>query len=377
MGEGAHDKEGDWFFWFNHALFLLTSLGANLVANELDYQGAGETRTCLINTSTYVGQVAFCFLYDPHVFSKIKWKNLWKIRHLCVFELLGSISYQLGLYYIGSGLHILIYSFITVYCALANLLLYKKRLTPFQWAAILLVTAFIVVSGLGQLELPDTDAWSQTLGMACSLTSVIMFGSVYVFTNAVMDRQDAPSEGMLGMMVGVSILGVLGVYELLHVLPNWQKMVVEPILHENKGATMVEILGMYAFLTLMNGLHQLSFYLIMSLGPSSAISGSINKALTAVILFFLADRMFCFKIPSTCLNIYKVMGAVGVVCSILLYAYVTPKSLRKKELESGQERYEEPGEDTTLLRKRRKSQAPGSQTRSQTPSEALADTSYL
>merc|ERR1719471_102548 len=108
-------NEDNWFFWFNHALFLLTSLGANLVANELDYQGAGETRTCLINTSTYVGQVAFCFLYDPQVFSKIKWKDVWSIKHLCVFELLGSISYQLGLYYIGSGLHILIYSFITVF----------------------------------------------------------------------------------------------------------------------------------------------------------------------------------------------------------------------------------------------------------------------
>lgn len=357
MGESPHENP-KWFFWLNHAFFLLTALGTNLVSNELDYQGAGETRTALINTSTYIGQVAFCYLYDPHVFTKITWKDVWKIRHLCFFELMGSIFYQLGLYFIGAGLHILIYSFITVYCALANLFLYKKHLTMWQWVSILMMTGFIIVSGLGQLELPDTDLWRQVVGMSCSLLSVIMFGSVYVFTNALFDRADAPSEGMLGSMIGVSIMAVLGTYEILHVIPNWQTMVVAPIQHENNGATMVEILGMYAFLTLMNGLHQLSFYLIMSLGPTSAIAGSINKALTAVILFFLADQLFCFKIPTTCINNYKILGAIGVVSGILFYSYVSPrKPLKAKLLSSNDEEVGEPGESSTLLRKRRKSQA--------------------
>ena len=70
-----------------------------------------------------------------------------------------------------------------------------------------------------------------------------------------------------------------------------------------------------------------SFYFCTSFGKVAATSSGVNKALQAAVLFVTSHYIFCDATSSIykeqCMNTEKIIGTVGVVGGVLLYALDT------------------------------------------------------
>jgi drug/metabolite transporter (DMT)-like permease len=65
------------------------------------------------------------------------------------FDLVGNLLSNLCVIYVGAMLYVILYSSVTIFSALLQRIILKKMLNTWQWVAIVLITAGLVVSAVG------------------------------------------------------------------------------------------------------------------------------------------------------------------------------------------------------------------------------------
>eukprot|EP00939_MAST-03C_sp_MAST-3C-sp1_P003671 g3671.t1 len=85
----------------------------------------------------------------------------------------------------------------------------------------------------------------------------------------------------------------------------------------DRSATYIVLV--YLSLVVVDGLHQIGFFHCLSFGKVAAVTSGVNKAAQAVGLFIFSDMLFCGDDEDQCLNVWKLVGTVGVCICVLTY----------------------------------------------------------
>merc|ERR1712137_74456 len=114
---------------------------------------------------------------------------------------------------------------------------------------------------------------------------------------------------------------MLAIWQFTYTIPRWDEVIEHPM--EEKGTTGAGVFIIFAAIAFANFVHSASFfYLLKHLG---AVSAAVMKGLQAVLVFVMADIIFCGAHEHQCIDAYKLVSLVIVVGGVLAYAAVTSR----------------------------------------------------
>lgn len=158
---------------------------------------------------------------------------------------------------------------------------------------------------------------SRVVGIAFALGAVLSYGLVYVLVNVEYGKDNAICPSAICFLLSLLECGVNFVYMCFVVIPNWHQWVVSPMRDNDRSATYIVLV--YLSLVVVDGLHQIGFFHCLSFGKVAAVTSGVNKAAQAVGLFIFSDMLFCGDDEDQCLNVWKLVGTVGVCICVLTY----------------------------------------------------------
>lgn len=152
----------------------------------------------------------------------------------------------------GSGIYIVIYSSLTIWSAIGSRVLMRRVFHWMQILGICVVTVGLAISGAAQFA---TGSLEVIVGVIITLTGTILHSCVYWLNEFFNFRFG------VNMQIICGYSGLYGVclyilYELCRVIPNYEAMVVDPVL-EHKGVWW-QIVLLYAALVAVDLLHMYS-----------------------------------------------------------------------------------------------------------------------
>ena len=247
--------------------FLISGVLQNLLAFQLDLVGLGsKSVNNLLAAAQPLGGTFLCLLLDDN-FLQLRALGVkpWIQRHwkLAFLDMIGSICTQASIALIGSGIFTVVYSSVVVYIAILNKLKFHRDVSKLRWIALLLITAFVVVSALGQLS-GGTNFFSTALGIIFALGATVSYGTLYVVLSDIFERDRAQalanstpvmSKTFLLLCVCSLELCFCLLYFLAAVVPNWEAWIAQPMRQRN--TTVLYGLGMYALIVFCDGTHMI------------------------------------------------------------------------------------------------------------------------
>merc|ERR1740130_141880 len=119
--------------------------------SAVKFAGMGDTMCQIYMLPYYVGQACtlLVVVWDPPPLHR--WKS-WPLRRCAYIAVLSAFAQNLnyaGNMLAGSGVFAVIYSSVTVWCAVLSRLFLQRVMTAYQWAAVLSVFFGLTLTGLG------------------------------------------------------------------------------------------------------------------------------------------------------------------------------------------------------------------------------------
>ena len=116
-------------------------------------------------------------------------------------------------YKVGSGLFIVLFSFVTVATALIRKLCLKRGLQQRQWIAIFVITVGIIISSVDEFkdELGTFDL-GFFFAIVCALAAAMCDAVMYCFAEHTLSMDDSPTANELSGIVGAINLVLTAIY---------------------------------------------------------------------------------------------------------------------------------------------------------------------
>eukprot|EP01052_Picozoa_sp_SAG31_P013539 SAG31_NODE_816_length_11865_cov_38.805116_6_plen_254_part_00 len=217
---------------------------------------------------------------------------------------------------LGSGLFIIIFSFVTVLAALIRCTFLGKRLHVQQWLAIAAITVVLVATaGVDQGNATDGGTFDQQrlIGLAATLVATLADAIMYVFSEQVLSCSTSsgknqasaadlqgepemlthrPDAAELCTLVGLVNLPLALIYvSVFTAAGHWSDYVSEPISHNGCGGTVAIVVALWLLQAAMYWAHYLSFY--YTVAGASSVAAGVNKAVQGTTIFTLSHLAYC------------------------------------------------------------------------------------
>lgn len=338
-------------FWASQITFIVSGWLMTLILQMESYLGGMYPLGFISAVSQYVGMA---FLIIPmYLFYFIKSMNpeykpfrngihFKKIFPIAITDILDTAFGVLGINLIGSGLYVVIFSFVTIFAALLRYFWLKVELLKIQKIAICLILVGSILTACSDVEeLGKKELWHVILGTIFTILATGCDAIFYVIVEKITGQSNDginPSEMEICIMVGLIDLFLTSIYiGGYYINGYWDKFVKDPIekcSHNHVRSN--QVFWMWIIMTPVMLLHYLSFY--YSISTASSVAAGVNKAFQSITLFFLSHILFCdgdqkcettttcdlpirCYDPKQCLNVYKIISATIVFIGIILYAY--------------------------------------------------------
>jgi drug/metabolite transporter (DMT)-like permease len=284
---------------------------------------------------------------------------VWKIL---VLDITSAVLYYMSLEFIGSGMATVLYSFIVVWTALIKRIFFGTKISIGRWISIVAMPCFISLSAVEQVKDNKNSKWRQLIGCILILISSLGYACTFCLNNALLanhaetkktsssTRSSSMNESLLNrnqkhddddderdfsvhptpthVATIVSMNGLLVLlYMSIFVFPNWSEYMFND---QNKGSTTnawhygsTEYTALfYTVFVISVGAHQQSVYHCLCHGASSAVTAGVSKSLQAAGTFMLSALIFCKTEHDQCLNVWKIVGMIGIVFTVLWYSVI-------------------------------------------------------
>jgi len=240
-----------------------------------------------------------------------------------------------GITKLGTSLYVVIYSFVTVTCALMRRFVLHRHLSVLQWFAIVMITSGLVYNGVAKGSLTD-DATAE--GIFIVLLAAILDSFVYVLAERafIHPRGPTPIE-MTSFVAAISFI-----YTVLYIAGYsaagmWHSWVIDPIRSSDCEVTDYTIVLVWVAEAAVFIIHYLTF--MLSIENTSSVATGVSKSLQSASVFFTGHLLFCkegflFGCSSkkTCLTTAKVISAIIVFFGTALYAIGSVSANAKKKV---------------------------------------------
>ncbi|KAI9329129.1 hypothetical protein DFJ73DRAFT_964313 [Zopfochytrium polystomum] len=339
-------------------LFLATGMMSTLGAQWLKYRGAADSLSFLTVLCTYLGMVLVALLPNPSSLppsadtsssstsssssssvspslppsSALSLSSLLKslkdrldsfgaVAHRSVMIVAGiDVSSQLilvaGLFLTGSGLYMVVYSSVIVFTALGNWLFLKKSISPWQWAAVVLISVGLSLTAIGRPR-DSADSARVALGVGVSLLGSWLHSLVYTLNDHHLTTSSSASPaaqptppraqcvwmGLYATAFTLLSMLLLSLPTLAHLAPH----LLDPL---NAAA--------YVALVLASLGHSLAWFELV--GRTGAVATGVLQALRAVAVFGVSHVWFCDVDDTQCFNVPKGVATLVVVAGVIGFA---------------------------------------------------------
>jgi hypothetical protein len=227
-----------------------------------------------------------------------------------------------GAAWAGPTVFAIVYSSVTIWTAVISRILLARALSSHQWMAIGLVFGGLCWTASSSLELGALVAQG---------TVVVVFGSglhgaSYVLSEAIM--KESYAEYTLSPKHNAAIQGsvacaVLGLWQVVYTLPNWDKVVGEQM--RQAGTTWWRALLVLVAFAATNLIHSVSFSHTLKYYPGGATSAGVMKGLQAVLVFVFAHFIFCGRVGGSemCFSSTKLVSLITVCGGVTWFGVLT------------------------------------------------------
>lgn len=244
--------------------------------------------------------------------------RLIKVGLIAVIDVVASTMNYTGSTMAGPTIFAIIYSSVTVWCALLSRILLGRRMIPSQWFGVALV--------FGGLAATATDSISFGPSVFNG-AAMIVFGSafhalMYVLSESVMKGACMSPLRFCAIFNCVGC-AMLFLWQVVYTRPRMQKLILDPMHEANVSIGY----GLFILLSIagMSFVHSLTFFQTVRNFPGGATSAGVMKALQAVLVFVATTLAFCGRLGGRemCFTVAKFISLVVVVVGVLIFGKAT------------------------------------------------------
>ncbi|KAL8439628.1 hypothetical protein Efla_004536 [Eimeria flavescens] len=344
---------------FVHLVLVVAFLTAYcvqpLLVDVIKFNGGANASTFSILVPHYLSMVMVGLLPTKQSLGECDWR---KGLVVSLLDIVNQLLKKAGLIYAGAAVYIVVDSSSLVWTAVWSRLILNRRLTAAQWLGIFVISLGVSLKAC-QLNLAFSD--EEFVGVLLILSASILMGLTFVLNEKFMcggSRVEGPN---LVCMMGICSGAVICVWSLLWTVPQFEEVVVQPIV--NKGGSLHTVASCSLWLFISGWIHSGTLWYLMA--NFGAVSTGILKGLKVALVFVISHFLFCKFQPSQCLNAWTAASAATCVFGVILYSLATPAK-GKRETEK-------------LLAKEEAVCSPSSSTREATPvsdDSAIASVSF-
>jgi drug/metabolite transporter (DMT)-like permease len=301
-------------------IFVASGVAQPLLSSQNKYMGLANATAQLYMVPYFAGMASVGFLYFCIPSRRWFHYKVHKSLGIAMVDLIGQILNYTGNNMAGSGIFSVIYASVSIWCAVLSWVFGLRKVHLWQWLAIFLVFGGLVVSAVGSVQ----GGRQVTIGAGLLVIGSFLHAVMYCLSEFVSVRggpdEKIPPHINCGTMATTEVL-VLTIWQFIYTIPHWDETIEQPM--EKEGTTVAGVCIIFAAIGFANFVHSASFfYLLKHLG---AVSAAVMKGLQAVLVFVMADIIFCGAHKHQCIDSYKVVSLVIVVGGVLAYAAVTSK----------------------------------------------------
>jgi drug/metabolite transporter (DMT)-like permease len=298
-------------------IFIFSGVMAPLLIEVITLNGGCEKTTLMIMLPGSIG-MCFAALTTKSIYSgTVRWRYVIVIAFL---ELFSQALILDGLMLAGSAIYTVTYSSVTIYTALLAYIFVGHRLHVVQWVGVVTVFIGLAVVSIGA----KADGPDVSLGVLFILTGSFSHACTYVLAEYLLIfMADPMSPEALCLHLGAVGTGLNLTWQVFYTLPRIQSLFFDQItLHHGNFHV---ILSFYLVLTLINGIHALSFYQLV--GSIGSVSTGVCKGIQSVIIFVASHIAFCSTQQSQCFTPTKAVSMIIVSLGVFMYStYRLPTS---------------------------------------------------
>ncbi|CAO3608749.1 unnamed protein product [Cunninghamella blakesleeana] len=245
-----------------------------------------------------------------------------KIQHssiikMSVLDVFANFCVTIGFSIVGSGMYQVIYSSVVIWCAILTYFLMGRILTKLQWVAIFGTSSGLAMSALGHSDndiSPEDKANAAVLlfGTLLTISGTFFYSCVYVYSDYMLSKQiPPPLPARICSYVGIYTSTISLIWIGIYTLPR-----IDQLIHIDDTPRSY-IWGMYILLMVSNAAHSWNYYELID--RTGSVATGILQGLRAVIVYGLSHMWFCSIDAAQCFTVYKGLGSLLVITSVLLF----------------------------------------------------------
>ena len=314
----------------------------------------------------------------PDISRSLTWRRARRVAAIAypvaVADIMDTVFATGGIVWAKSGLFVIAFSSITVWVALLRRTCLRQRQAWNKWISVFAITGAIAASGAqsmdGNIDVMRMVGVAATLVAAFADACMYMFveklltistkGEVYVEdvdqaeeevdskvegeeeeTVTVLSRDNDDDSRSVSPFELLCLVGLVStifscVWMFFFFVGGWWQKEVVPIpgcgfpthnVTDGKGSkeTVGFYLGLWFVLGVVGfGVHYVAFFYLVK--HENCLTASVSKASQSAMIFFLSSLFFCVRSDDQCLTTLKIVCAVVVCLSVVLYSTPVKKS---------------------------------------------------
>mmetsp|Transcript_22347 Transcript_22347/g.32478 ORF Transcript_22347/g.32478 Transcript_22347/m.32478 type:complete len:384 (+) Transcript_22347:99-1250(+) len=248
----------------------------------------------------------------------VPWKTIVKIIGIATVDIIAQTMNYTGSTMAGPTIFAIIYSSVTVWCAILSRLILHRRMSCLQWIGVLMVFGGLTITAIGSASLGPKVYHGAALVTAGSALHALM----YVLSESVMKTTD------MVPMKYCAIFGCVGcafyfTWQMMYTRTHLAELVLQPMAEADTSYGYA--VGILVSIAIMSLVHSLTFFFTVKHFPGGATSAGVMKALQAVLVFVATSIVFCGRLGGAemCFTIAKCISLVVVVVGVLVFGKAT------------------------------------------------------
>eukprot|EP00579_Thalassiosira_antarctica_P006760 CAMPEP_0201888966 /NCGR_PEP_ID=MMETSP0902-20130614/28830_1 /ASSEMBLY_ACC=CAM_ASM_000551 /TAXON_ID=420261 /ORGANISM="Thalassiosira antarctica, Strain CCMP982" /LENGTH=349 /DNA_ID=CAMNT_0048419381 /DNA_START=174 /DNA_END=1223 /DNA_ORIENTATION=+ len=307
------------------SLYVLSGVTQPLLM-ELAKQAGLADKSCQIYMQAhYLGtaSVGLLALNEEH----LSWKTTFKTGGVATIDIIAQTMNYSGATMAGPTIFAIIYSSVTIWCALLSRVLLKREMSCLQWISIAIVFVGLGVAGFSSLDLGPEVA----IG-----TALVAFGSalhalMYVLSEAIMNNEkEVVSAKKYCAVYGYVACSAYFLWQMFYTRYHFNELILEPM--QTAGTTYGYALAILFAIAFMSLVHSVTFFHTVKYVPGGSTSAGVLKALQAVLVFAATSLAFCHRFggEEMCFNVNSMLSLCIVVAGVVLFGKATEIGEHKK-----------------------------------------------
>lgn len=302
---------------------------------ELAKQAGLADKSCQIYMQAYylgTASVVLLARNDEH----LSWKTTMKTSAVAMVDIIAQTMNYSGATMAGPTIFAIVYSSVTIWCALLSRVLLNRKMSGLQWLSVVVVFIGLGITGLSSLDLGAEVARG---------TALVVFGSalhalMYVLSEMVMNNGEevVSARKYCGVYGSVACSGYF-LWQMFYTRHHFRLLILEPM--QMAGTTSGYALAVLLAIAIMSGVHSITFFHTVKYLPGGSTSAGVLKALQAVLVFASTSLAFCgrFGGEEMCFTMDKMISLCVVVAGVMLFGKATEIGARKEHASPKQAMY--------------------------------------